>query len=240
MKEKLIKLLGEDNGWIDRLLPILTSTDLNRTFAHLNFLKQRSTIFPDPKNILKAFKLCPWDDVKVVILGQDPYYTHSKTVVDDKPVAYATGLAFGIPEEVNIMPGSLRNIFKEIRDSEATGFPDDLYFDTTLESWAQQGILLLNTALTVEKGKAGSHAKLWETFTEGVLKELSSNNSGIVYVLWGNHAKGYKKYINEDTNFILESAHPSPLSAHKGFLGCNHFNKINEYLMNTNGLTIKW
>lgn len=171
--------------------------------------------FPSEENIFKSLKKVPPSKVKVVILGQDPYHEKGQ----------ANGLAFAVSENV-AMPPSLRNIFKEIKNEYGT-FPTD----RTLESWANQGVLLLNATLTVEEGKANSHSDIgWQDVTEEIFKILNEQDRAIVYLLWGKIAQKKKKDISNTKHLVLESAHPSPLSAHRGFLGNGHFKKANEFL----------
>ena len=157
----------------------------------------------------------PPQKVKVVILGQDPYHEEGQ----------ANGLAFAVNKEI-VMPPSLRNIFKEIQNEYGVT-PKD----RTLEGWTEQGVLLLNATLTVERGKANSHSNLgWLEITEEIFKILNKQSQGVVYLLWGAFAQKMKKYISNSNHLILESPHPSPLSAHRGFLGNGHFKKANEFL----------
>ncbi len=184
-------------------------------------------IFPPEELIFKAFAHCPFDKVKVVILGQDPYHGKNQ----------AHGLSFSVPEGVTFPP-SLRNVFKELQ-SEYKDYKYPRYGNLT--KWAEQGVLLLNTTLTVEAGKAGSHHKQgWEEFTDKVIQTLSEKRSGIVFLLWGKNAQMKADLIDKQKHYVLISPHPSPFSAHKGFFGCGHFIKANEILIK-NGLSpIDW
>ena len=185
-----------------------------------------TNIFPPEELIFNAFSHCHFNDVKVVILGQDPYYSTGQ----------AHGLAFSVPANVTIPP-SLRNIFKEIKttincDSNESG---------NLERWADQGVLLLNSTLTVTEGKAGSHQNLgWEQFTDTVIQKISDKKEHVVFLLWGNYAQEKGKNIDTSKHLVLTAPHPSPLSAHRGFLGCDHFNKTNQYLRKHNQQEIIW
>lgn len=215
MKERLINQFGK--GWYNLLHEYLESEE----FVNLGrFLNKRRKMFnvevyPNKENIFRAFKLCSIGKLKVVIIGQDPYPTRGN----------ANGLAFAYVGDGNI-PKSLQNIYKEFENDVKNGL--DLDFDYTLESWAKQGILLINTALTVEKDNAGSHMELWNNFTVYLLKQLAKNHVGIVYVCWGKHAQKYIPIIDKyQTNLIIKSVHPSPLSAHKGFFDSKPFSKIN-------------
>jgi len=206
--------LGE---WYNVLLPIINTeyfSDLGKKLNRNGF--SSVTIYPEANDVFKAFRLTPINKIKVVLLGMDPY-----------PNPQATGLAFSNRDLMHISP-SLRNILKEVENDCYNGLKVDQ--DPNLERWAKQGVLLLNTALTVEKGKPGSHARLWEPFTKFVLTVISKEIPAVVYLLWGNHAKSYKQYIQKESNFILESVHPSPLSANNGFFGCKHFSKTNKIL----------
>jgi uracil-DNA glycosylase len=174
------------------------------------------TVYPEKKNIFRAFERCPFDKLKVVILGQDPYHGEGQ----------ANGLCFSVSEGVK-SPPSLRNIFKEVSS--------DLGMDTpvsgNLDRWADQGVLLLNATLTVRASQAGSHQKKgWEHFTDAVVKEISDKKDDVVFLLWGNYAKNKGAVIDQDKHHVLSSPHPSPFSAHSGFLGNKHFSKTNEYL----------
>jgi uracil-DNA glycosylase len=183
------------------------------------------TIFPPKDEVFTAFKLCEFQDVKVVIIGQDPYHE----------INQAHGLAFSV-KDGNKLPKSLINIYKELYD-------DVLVTRLTgeLTEWASQGVFLINTVLTVEEGKANSHRnKGWEIFTSKVIEELNNDNSPKVFVLWGNQAYEYEKMITNLNHKIIKSAHPSPLSAYRGFFGSKPFSKINEFLKEHNLKEIDW
>lgn len=184
------------------------------------------TIYPNMYNIFNALKYTDYYDVKVVILGQDPY--HGK--------GQAHGLCFSVQDGVEFPP-SLRNIFLELKDDLGVEIPKS----GNLTRWAQQGVLLLNTVLTVRENQAGSHqGKGWEILTDCIIEKLNERKEPIIFVLWGNFAKSKKSKITNPQHFILEAAHPSPLSAYNGFFGCHHFSKINEILKNNNCEPIKW
>lgn len=186
----------------------------------------RNTIYPEVEKIFTALNLTKYEDVKVVIMGQDPYHEEGQ----------AQGLAFSVPENFP-MPPSLKNIYKEIESD--LGIAKDNNGDLT--AWARQGVLLLNTVLTVRKGCANSHkGKGWETFTAEIIKKLNQREKPVIFVLWGNNAKNFKTLINESRHFVLTSAHPSPLSAYNGFFGCKHFSKINNILRKNNQKEIDW
>lgn len=183
-------------------------------------------VFPPPKFIFNAFALCPFDKVKVVILGQDPYHG----------VGQAHGLSFSVPENVGIPP-SLQNIYKEIVDDIGGKMPTN----GNLEHLAKQGVLLLNATLTVRAHTAGSHqGKGWEEFTDAVIKTLSDGKEHLVFLLWGNYAKKKGGLINVGKHLVLEAAHPSPFSAANGFFGCKHFSQTNAYLQKDGNGEITW
>ncbi len=185
-----------------------------------------SDIYPPTENIFKAFELCDFQELKVVILGQDPYHGEGQ----------AHGLAFSVPEGIDIPP-SLKNIFKEIEDDLNLSLPDN----GNLERWARQGVLLLNSVLTVQKNLAGSHRNIgWEKITDSIIQMISEEKENVVFILWGNFAKGKEAFINKEKHFVLTAAHPSPLSAYKGFFGCRHFSKANAYLEVKGIARINW
>ncbi len=183
-------------------------------------------IYPQPNNIFRALRVTNIEDVRVVILGQDPYHGEGQ----------AMGLSFSVPSGIRVPP-SLRNIFKEIKNDIGQEPPSS----GNLGRWAEQGVFLLNTALTVRANEAGSHSKIgWHRFTVEVIKILNHECSNVVFLLWGNHAIGKEKLIDKSQHLILKAPHPSPLSAHRGFFGCSHFSKTNAYLEETGQLPIAW
>jgi uracil-DNA glycosylase len=183
-------------------------------------------VFPHPKNIFRAFESCAPQDVKVVILGQDPYHTPG----------VADGLAFSTLSS-NSVPPSLQNIFKEIADE----FDTERSTDPDLSRWAKQGVLLLNASLSVRSGMANSHADYgWHTFTDAVIHALSENTEHVVFLLWGAFAGKKAELIDSRKHLILKSVHPSPLSVHRGFYGCGHFKRANEYLKEYGRSEIDW
>ena len=192
--------------------------------------KQRAgdiEVFPPESEVFSAFNYNDLSDVKVVILGQDPYHGPGQ----------AHGLAFSVLPKVKIPP-SLANIYKELA-TDVKGFeiPQHGY----LTKWAQQGVLLLNTVLTVQQGNAHSHAKLgWETFTDAVIAKLNSENPGCVFILWGSHAQKKGKKIDAEKHCVLKGPHPSPLSAYRGFFGCRHFSRANAWLAAQGKTEIDW
>ncbi len=197
----------------------------------LNFVRQEreagKVIYPPATDVFNAFKYTEFADVKVVILGQDPYHGPNQ----------AHGLCFSVLPGVAVPP-SLVNIYKELqKDIPGFEIPPHGY----LLSWAQQGVLLLNTVLTVEAGKAHSHASLgWEKFTDRVIAALNDHRDGLVFLLWGNHAQKKGQYIDRQRHHVLMAPHPSPLSAHRGFLGCGHFSKTNQFLTEDGQQPITW
>lgn len=188
--------------------------------------KSKYTIYPPGDRIFAAFDHTPFRDVRVVILGQDPY--HGK--------GQAHGLCFSVPAGIT-KPPSLLNIFKEIRDDLGHSIPES----GNLEKWARQGVLLINATLTVRANSAGSHQnKGWEQFTDAVIRKLSDERTGLIFILWGNFAMAKKNLIDNTRHFILTAAHPSPFSAHRGFFGCRHFSKTNELLQSMGKPEIDW
>lgn len=184
------------------------------------------TIYPKKENIYNALKLTDYNNVRVVIIGQDPYHEDGE----------AHGLAFSVLEGVKIPP-SLRNIFKELNSDLGYGIP----LSGDLTKWAKEGVLLINSVLTVREHKANSHKdKGWEKFTDAIIRKLNDRDKPVIFMLWGNYAKIKKKLINEDKHFVIESAHPSPLSAYNGFFGSKPFSKVNEILNSLNEKNINW
>lgn len=175
-----------------------------------------AVIYPDSSNWFAALNSTPLERVKVVILGQDPYHGPGQ----------AHGLCFSVKPEVPIPP-SLLNIYKELHDDIGIAMPQHGY----LESWARQGVLLLNSVLTVEQGRAGAHqGRGWEQFTDAVIAELNRRREGVVFMLWGSYAQKKGAHIDRTRHLVLSAPHPSPLSAYRGFFGCRHFSQANEYL----------
>jgi uracil-DNA glycosylase len=215
-----------EDGWKAKLSPEFEKS----YFAELtHFVKNEYSngkVYPPAKLIFNAFDLCPFDNVKVVIIGQDPYHGPGQ----------AHGLCFSVPDGIEFPP-SLVNIFKEISN--------DLHVDTptsgNLERWAQQGVLLLNATLTVRAHQAGSHQnKGWEQFTDAAIRALNEEKEHLVFMLWGSYAQRKGEFIDRQRHLVLQSPHPSPLSAYRGFFGNGHFSKANAYLT-AHGLTpIGW
>lgn len=187
--------------------------------------KKKFNIYPAGCNIFNAFNLTPFDEVKVVIMGQDPYHGPGQ----------AHGLCFSVPQGIKAPP-SLMNIFKEIKADLGIEINS-----ANLEKWAKQGVLLLNAVLTVREGQAGSHQnKGWENFTDSVIRTISDNKENVIFILWGRYAHSKETLINKNKHHILKAAHPSPLSAHNGFFGCRHFSKTNEILKSHGKTEIDW
>ena len=196
----------------------------------LGFLSRQTqlskTIYPPKGSWFKAFEHSSYVNTKVVILGQDPYHGEGQ----------AEGMSFSVPEGIKIPP-SLRNIYKELASDLNINTPEHGH----LASWAKQGVLLLNSVLTVEKNTPASHANQgWEVFTDTVIKLLSDKKQHLVFLLWGAYAGEKVKLINPKKHLILTAPHPSPFSAHRGFFGCRHFSKTNDYLLSSNQRPIKW
>jgi uracil-DNA glycosylase len=186
----------------------------------------KEKIYPEGKDIFNAFWHCPLEKVKVVILGQDPYHGPGQ----------AHGLSFSVKPGIPFPP-SLLNIFKELKSDLGLDLPPN----GDLTRWADQGVFLLNSTLTVRAHQAGSHQKKgWEEFTDGVIKTINDTRANVVFLLWGAYAQKKSELIDSSKHFILKAPHPSPLSAHRGFLGCKHFSKANEYLISTGLKPIDW
>ncbi len=184
-------------------------------------------IWPKKENLFNAFNLCPINSVKVVILGQDPYPTPG----------HAHGLSFSVPSSVRPLPKSLKNIYKELSEDLSIEIPQS----GDLSHWASQGVLLLNTVLTVKAGSANSHKNFgWQTFTDEVIRLVSENSKGVIFILWGAPAQAKQRLIDETKHSILKSPHPSPLSSYRGFFGSKPFSKTNELLALQGKNSINW
>ncbi|STQ72164.1 uracil-DNA glycosylase [Hafnia alvei] len=215
-------------NWHDVIGAEKEKTYFHDTLAFVAAERQAGkTIYPPQKDVFNAFRFTEFNDVKVVILGQDPYHGPNQ----------AHGLSFSVRPGIPAPP-SLMNMYKELKtDIEGFEIPQHGY----LKSWAEQGVLLLNTVLTVERGQAHSHAKLgWETFTDKVVAALNEHRSGIVFLLWGAHAQKKGSIIDTQRHRVLKAPHPSPLSAHRGFLGCHHFSQTNQLLIEQGLAPIDW
>jgi len=215
-----------DNSW----KKLLKEEFQKEYFQNLvSFIKKEYSdkiIYPPGKLILKAFNNCTFQDLKVVIIGQDPYHGYNQ----------ANGLCFSVYDGVK-KPPSLLNIFKELKSDLSLKIPTS----GNLEKWSKQGVLMLNSILTVEKASPGSHKKKgWEVFTDSIIEIINNEKSNIVFILWGAYAQKKGEKINRKKHLILESAHPSPLSANRGFFNQKHFSKCNEYLKRHNKAKIMW
>ena len=218
-----------NNSWQKVLKPEINKNYFVELMAKINqfYDEKREYIFPEKSKLFNAFNLCLFEEIKVVILGQDPYPTKG----------HAHGLCFSVESNVSHLPKSLNNIFKEIESDLSIPFPEN----GNLERWANQGVLLLNSVLTVENGQADSHKGMgWEQFTDAVIELISQKKENVVFILWGSKALSKSILIDEKKHLILSSVHPSPLSAYRGFFGCKHFSKTNEYLVYKGSKTIDW
>ena len=219
-----------EEGWKRELAGEFESGYFSRLAGFVKSAYRSGTVYPPPRFIFEAFDRTPFGKVKAVILGQDPYHNPGQ----------AHGLSFSVPHGVE-KPPSLVNIYKELEaEYPGGGFSGR---DGDLSHWADQGVLLLNATLTVSGGAnaAGSHqGRGWETFTDAAVRALASRRSNIVYLLWGSFARRKAAFVDRGRNLVLECAHPSPLSAHRGFFGCGHFRKCNEYLSAHGIEPIRW
>ena len=213
-------------SWKERLQPEFEKEYFKQLTAFVRDEYRQGTVYPPGPLIFSAFDHCPFDKVKVVILGQDPYHEPGQ----------AHGLCFSV-QDGTPFPPSLVNIFQEIKSDLGKTMPPS----GNLLRWADQGVLLLNATLTVRAHQAGSHQnKGWEAFTDAVIHCLAAERNHIVYMLWGSYAQRKGAFIDTNRNLVLQSAHPSPLSAYRGFFGCRHFSKANDYLIVTGQLPIDW
>ncbi len=212
-------------------IPLIKSGFCDELMDKTNELRKTRNVFPPEKLVLYALEILPFEKVKVVILGQDPYHG----------IGQAHGLSFSVPTGIKAPP-SLKNIFKEITtDIESLKKKKIDTLPTDLSNWAKQGVLLLNSSLTVEEKKPGSHKTIgWTKLTDQIVEELSRQRTNIVFLLWGAHAISKKKLINTKKHLVLEAPHPSPLSSYRGFFGCKHFSKTNRYLEKQSISCIKW
>lgn len=214
--------------WSDFIAEHSQQTYLKDTLEYVAQKRSEGvTVFPPEQQVFSAFDASPFEQVKVVILGQDPYHGPDQ----------AHGLCFSVLPGIK-PPPSLANMYKElVQDIEGFSIPDHGY----LMPWAEQGVLLLNTVLTVEQGQAHSHKHLgWEKFTDKVIEEINHHREGVVFLLWGAHAQKKGKSIDKMRHHVLHAPHPSPLSAHRGFFGCQHFSKTNDLLTSLGKTPINW
>jgi uracil-DNA glycosylase len=215
-----------EEGWKQRLAPEFEKPYFSELIKFVKSEYATGKIYPPAKLIFNAFDLCPFDEVKVVIIGQDPYHGPGQ----------AHGLCFSVPDGTEFPP-SLLNIFKEISDDLKLPSPAS----GNLERWAKQGVLLLNATLTVRAHQAGSHQnKGWEQFTDAAIRALSNEKEHLVFLLWGSYAQRKGEIIDGKRHLLLQSPHPSPLSAYRGFFGNGHFSKTNDYLAANGKVTIDW
>lgn len=214
------------NNWDIILAEEFKKEYFKKIAVNTNILYKQKTMFPPKTKILQALKLTDYNDVKVVILGQDPYHG----------IGEANGLAFAVNDGIKLPP-SLKNIYKELKDD----LNIEISNSGNLECWAKEGVLLLNAVLTVEKDKPASCRNLgWEEFSDAIIKKLNEKNSPVVFILWGNFARSKKKYITNPKHLIIESTHPSPFSANNGFFGSKPFSKANKFLKKNNIKEIDW
>ena len=216
-----------DDSWKNHLNHHINSEQFRNLFDFVKAEYQDNVCYPKGSLIFSALNNCVFDKVKLVILGQDPYHNPNQ----------ANGLAFSVPENIT-HPPSLVNIFKEIQQDLNTGYPSS----GDLMNWVNQGVLLLNSTLTVRKNSPGSHQnKGWEDFTDEIINIISLRKKNVVFLLWGNYAKKKSKLIDQNKHLILSSGHPSPLSANRGYwFGNKHFSKANQYFKENNIVEIKW
>mgnify|MGYP003290371856 FL=1 len=214
------------NTWDSLLTEEVNKEYFKELINYVNNEYKQKTIYPKKTEVFNAFKYTDYNNVKVVILGQDPYHGPNQ----------AEGLSFSVSNEV-LKPPSLKNIFKELESDLGIPFPEH----NSLKPWAKEGVLLLNAVLTVEEHKPASHAnKGWETFTDEIIKILNKKEEPVVFILWGNYAREKKTYITNPIHYIIESPHPSPFSARNGFFGSKPFSKTNEFLKSKGLKEINW
>lgn len=217
---------GIGGGWSDPLADEFQAPYFAELKAFLVAERATRTVFPRARQILAAFEETPFQNVRVVLLGQDPYHGPGQ----------AHGLCFSVPHGIP-PPPSLQNMFLELERD--IGLPPPAHGDLT--SWARQGVLLLNTTLTVRASQAGSHqGKGWERFTDAAIRAISQHHEGVIFLLWGRHAQQKAALVDPDKHYILQAPHPSPLSAYRGFIGCGHFSKVNDLLSAQGKPPIDW
>lgn len=213
--------------WQNKISEYIESESFTKLSDSIEYEYKNNTMYPNRENIFRAFSLTPFENVRVVILGQDPYHGEGQ----------AHGLSFSVPNGTKVPP-SLKNIYKEIEYD--LGVKKD-FSNGNLEQWASQGVLLLNSVLTVLADSPASHKDIgWEEFTDNVIKKISEKKESVVFMLWGNFAKNKKVLIDGGKHLVLEAPHPSPFSAHSGFFGCKHFSLCNKYLKEHNLKEINW
>ena len=225
-KSKLVKNVMIHDTWYHALANEFSKDYWKSLTNTVRKLYKTKVVYPNPKNVFNAFDSTPFNQVKVVIIGQDPYHGSGQ----------AHGLSFSVEKDIKIPP-TLRNIYKELNSDLNVPIPNI----GNLQSWADQGVLLLNTVLTVEANQANSHKDLgWETFTKAAINTISKESKNVVFILWGKQAQFFSSNLNESVHCILSAAHPSPLSAYNGFFGCKHFSKANDYLIKHGKTPINW
>ena len=218
-----------EQGWKEQLTGEFEKPYFEQltAFVREEYQEYQGSVFPKAGQIFRAFDACPFDKVKVVMLGQDPYPTRG----------HAHGLCFSVESNVRPLPKSLKNIYTEIESDLNIQCPED----GDLNRWAEQGVLMLNAVLTVREGQPGSHAnKGWELFTDAVIRILAEKRSGLVYMLWGSYAQKKAHVVDTENNLIIRSPHPSPLSAYRGFFGSKPFSQANAYMESTGQTIINW
>lgn len=215
-----------EKSWSKKLSSEIEKPYFPALLSEVTKLYESEEIYPPQDKVFAAFELCPFDKIKVVILGQDPYHGEGQ----------AEGLSFSVPNDTKVPP-SLKNIYKEIHADIGTPIPAS----GNLENWAKQGILLLNATLTVQAKQPGSHQGIgWEQFTDAVIKKISDEKEHVVFLLWGKYAQAKAELIDNSKHLILKAPHPSPFSAYTGFFGCKHFSQTNEYLESNGQKEICW
>ncbi len=225
----LNRMMALPNSWNQQLAHELQKPYFKELMDRVNsaYDINPNAVFPPKEDVLKAFQLCHWEALRVVILGQDPYPTKG----------HANGLCFSVAPDVRPLPKSLVNIFKEINLDLGLTPPAN----GDLSVWAEQGILLLNSVLTVAEGMPDSHKNWgWEQFTDAVIQHISTQKEQLVFILWGSKAQKKSSYIDPSKHLILKSVHPSPLAAHRGFFGCKHFSQTNAFLRSLGEREIQW
>jgi uracil-DNA glycosylase len=218
-----------ENSWREALSEEIEKPYFSKLieFVEHEYTQHSEAIFPEEQFIFRALNECALSEVKVVVLGQDPYPTRG----------HAHGLCFSVEPNVQPFPKSLLNIFKEIENDIQHVIPEN----GSLLRWARQGVLLLNSVLTVREGQADSHSKKgWEQFTNAIISKVNEHNAGVVYLLWGSKAQEKALLVDQSKNLILKAVHPSPLSSYRGFFGCKHFSRTNEYLISIGKEPIHW
>ena len=219
-------MAGIEGAWADALKPEFSKPYYRELYGFVRSEYEHEQIFPPAADLFTAFHLTPLEDVKVVILGQDPYHN----------IGQAHGLSFSVREGIEIPP-SLENIYKELHDELGCFIPDNGY----LVKWAKQGVLLLNSVLTVRAHRAHSHAGHgWEKFTDAAIRAVNAQDRPVVFMLWGRDARDKKAMLDNPNHLILEAPHPSPLSAYRGFFGCGHFKAANDFLESHGETPIDW